>query len=83
MKIMNATYYKTRDLYLSSFLLSSGELTLSGTESVGKEIYFQFTPRDRAVELAQQYWSDRAPSIQPRQLFQSLRSLKDLLFSGS
>ncbi len=78
---MEKKYYSTRDLYLASFLLSSRKVSLSGTDKKGKEIYFLFSPRELAEELNILYWADKAPSIQPRQLFQSLRSLKDLLFS--
>ncbi|OGG12066.1 hypothetical protein A3J20_05375 [Candidatus Gottesmanbacteria bacterium RIFCSPLOWO2_02_FULL_42_29] len=78
---MDKNYYRTRDLSISSFLISTGRVILSGTEKQGKEIYFLFSPQDIAKELTDLYWSDQAPSIQPRQLFQSLRSLKDLIFS--
>lgn len=75
--------YKTRDLSLAAFLFSINDLSLFGTEKEDREVHFLFTPEDKAEEFARLYWADRAPAIQPRQLFQSLRSLKDLLFSGS
>ncbi len=82
MKKMETKCYRTRDLYISSYLISSGKVTLSGTEKAGKEITFLFTPKEIAEELVCLYWSDCAPIIQPRLLYQSLRSIKDLIFSG-
>lgn len=79
---MEKDCYSTRDLSIAAFLLATNIVTLSSTKKKEKEIYFLFAPREKAEELAQLYWSDKAPSIQPRQLFQSLRSLKDLIFSG-
>lgn len=80
---MEKNYYKTRDLGLASFLLTTGKLTLRGTQREGREVFFLFTPIEKAEELVQLYWSDKAPSVQPRHLFQSQRSLKDLIFSES
>lgn len=78
---METKQFKTRDLSLAAFLFTSSELSLSGTEKEEREVYFLFTPPDKAEELTRLYWANRAPAIQPRQLFQSLRSLKDLIFS--
>ncbi len=78
---MEPRCYRTRDLSLAAFLFSTKDLSLCGTEKEGREVYFLFTPADKAEKLTQLYWSDKAPSVQPRLLFQSLRSLKDLIFS--
>lgn len=78
---MEKIYYKTRDLYLAAYLISTGEVTLSSAEKEDREVYFLFTLRERAEELARLYWADQAPTVQPRTLFQSLRSMKDLIFS--
>lgn len=73
-------HYRTSDLSIASFLLASGDVTLTGTESESRQIFFLFAPKNRAGELIRLYWADQAPSIQPRQLFQSLRSVKDIIF---
>ncbi len=79
---MEKNHYKTSDLSIASYLLSTGKSTLTGTEKEGRDVIFLFTPQEKAEELVRLYWADQAPTIQPRQLFQSLRSLKDLIFSG-
>jgi len=78
---MEKKYYRTRDLSLAAFLYSVKDLSLFGTEKEGRQVYFIFTPPDEAEELTRLYWANKAPSIQPRLLFQSLRSMKDLIFS--
>lgn len=79
---MEKKFYKTRDLAIASFLLATDELTLSGTEKEGKEVFFLFVPPLRAEELTKLYWSDKAPSVQPRKLFGAQRDLKDIIFGS-
>lgn len=75
--------YSLRDLSLASFLLASEEVTLIKSEKKGNTIVvFHFSPLDRAKELADMYWSDNAPPIQPRKLFGAQRDLKDLIFAS-
>lgn len=74
--------FKTRDLALSSFLFSTKDIDLVGTGREGKDTYFYFKPKSKAEHLVNQYWSDSAPQIQPRVLFNSMRNLKDVIFGG-
>lgn len=75
--------YSVKDLSLSSFLRASEEVTLVNVERKTDHIViFHFSPPDKAKELADAYWSDNAPPIQPRKLFSSQRDLKDLIFQG-
>ena len=71
-----------KDLALSSFLLSSDELKLVKVERANNTVYFHFTPRSRAEELMVAYLSENAPTVQPRKLFDAMKNLKDLIFSG-
>lgn len=75
--------YSLRDLSLASFLLASEIVTLTKVERKGDHIVvFHFSDPEKSRALADTYWSDSAPPIQPRKLFGAQRDLKDLIFSN-
>ena len=49
--------YRTKNLNLAAFLYASG-LSLANTSRAGKEVYFEFTPKDKAEDLISKYFSD-------------------------
>lgn len=72
-----------RDISICSFLYATGLVQLIGKRKLQNgDIYFQFTPKKTAEELIQQYWSSKAPPIQPKTLFSALRDIKDMIFGG-
>lgn len=74
---------KVKDISVSAFLLASEKVRLVKTERKSdKIVYFYFSPKDEAEKLIGDYWSDTA-SVTPRKVFNALRSLKDIIFSGS
>lgn len=76
--------YSIKDLALASFLMASERVNFIKVERKTDQIVvFHFAPSDKAKELADAYWGDRAPAVQPRKLFSSQRDLKDLIFSAS
>lgn len=76
--------YSIKDLSLASFLFASGKVSFVRVERKNSQIViFHFAPSNTAKELADAYWADRAPTVQPRKLFSSQRDLKDLIFSAS
>ena len=77
---MEQDQYKTKTLNIAAFLYASG-LQLIDTLKVNNEVFFIFTPKDRAEELVSNYFAGTA-SIDPRELFARLNDLKDLIFSG-
>lgn len=73
-----------KDLNVASFLMATGLVKLAGTErNHNKTAYFHFSPREKADALISQYWSDNAPAVQPRILFNAMRNLKDVIFGGN
>lgn len=72
-----------KDLSVASFLMASNEVTLVRVERKSNNAaFFHFQPKEKAESLVAAYWSDSAPSLQPRLLFGAQRDLKDLIFSG-
>jgi hypothetical protein len=72
-----------RDLAVASFLYCTPSIRFIGKQRLPNgTVIFQFSPRQEAEVLVSQYWSLSAPTVQPKQLFTSLRDLKDLIFAG-
>lgn len=73
-----------RDLGPASYLMASRQVKLKSVNRTNRSIvYFNFTPKLSAEKLISDYWSGKAKPIQPKELFSSLRDLKDILFSGT
>ena len=72
--------YRTRRLNIAAYLYASG-LKLFDTEKINNEVYFSFTPADKATVLVDEYYAGKA-SVNPQVLFARLNDLKDLIFSN-
>lgn len=77
---MDIEGYRTKTLNIAAFLYASG-LQLANTLKVNNEVFFIFTPKNKAELLVSSYFSGTA-KIDPRELFARLNDLKDLIFSG-
>ncbi len=71
--------YKTKNLSLAAYLYASG-LQLTGNTRKNTEVFFSFTPADKAEKLVNDYYHGSA-AINPRELFARLNDLKDIIFS--
>lgn len=72
-----------KDIAISAFLYSSGLVKLIGKRRLQTgDVLFQFSPKEKAEQLTQDYWNLQAPSIQPKKLFSAQRDLKDMIFGG-
>ncbi|OGH22761.1 MAG: hypothetical protein A3F31_00580 [Candidatus Levybacteria bacterium RIFCSPHIGHO2_12_FULL_38_12] len=72
-----------KDLSVSAYLYSTSVVTLIGKRRLENgDVLFQFSPKALAEKLVDQYWNLTAPAIQPKQLFNAQRDLKDMIFSG-
>lgn len=78
---MDTEGYKTKTLNLAAFLFAS-DLKLINTIRVKNEVFFIFTPKDKAEQLVNDYFAGIA-SIDPRELFARLNDLRDLIFGGN
>lgn len=72
--------YTTKNLNLASFLYASG-IHFVGANKINGEFFFRFTPKDKAAEFVENYFSDTA-IVNPRELHARLRDLKDLMFQS-
>ncbi|KKQ66837.1 MAG: hypothetical protein US86_C0003G0080 [Candidatus Daviesbacteria bacterium GW2011_GWA2_38_24] len=72
--------YRTKNLHISAYLYASN-LQLLRSEWVDNEVFFEFTPKEQAEKLVENYFVGVA-QVDPRELFARLKDLKDLIFSG-
>lgn len=73
--------FRTKNLNLASYLLSTGKVRLLSLDKTDPdEIWFAFSDKSLCEELEQDYWQDRALS-NPKRLFQSQNELKDQMFN--
>lgn len=77
---MDQDRYKTKILNIAAFLYAAG-LQLVDTIKVNGDVFFIFSPKDKAEQLVESYFAGTA-SINPRELFARLNDLRDLIFSG-
>lgn len=78
---MDQEGYRTKILNVSAFLSASG-LRLVGTKKVNEEVFFIFTPKEKAQKLASEYFSGQA-KVDPREMMARLNDLRDLIFGGN
>ena len=71
--------YSCKNLSLSAFLYASG-LQFISAKKINGDFFFEFTPKDEAEHLVNQYFSGKA-SVNPQTLFSRLHDLRDLIFS--
>jgi hypothetical protein len=82
MNIINEAY-EVKDLAVAAYLYSTQQLEFAGIKRLpSREVYFRFLPGVEAEKLVQAYWNGSAPIIQPKQLFNAQRDLKDMIFAG-
>lgn len=77
---MDKKFYSTRHLNIAAFLYAS-RLELFDVDNLNGDFFFKFRPYDKAEKLVEDYYLGSA-SINPRELFDRLRDLKDLIFSS-
>jgi hypothetical protein len=77
----NGLTTEVKDLSLAAYLYSTRLVKLIGQRKLNNGIIlFQFTPKEKVDELLSLYWNLQAPPIQPKQLFNAQRDLKDIIF---
>lgn len=75
--------YEVKDLSVAAFLYSLDTVLFSGKKRLPDgTVVFLFSPCDLANTLISQYWTLKAPPIQPKLLFSAQRDLKDMIFGG-
>lgn len=72
-----------KDIAVAAYLYSTNQVKLIGKRRLPNgEVLFQFSPKEVAEDLINQYWNAEAPPIQPKKLFSAQRDLKDMIFGG-
>lgn len=76
------TIAEVKDLQVASYLYATQLVKLVGKKRLSNgTVLIQFSPKDKVEELISLYWNLQAPSIQPKDLLNAQRDIKDLIFS--
>lgn len=76
---MNNSYYKTKDLYLASYIYSMKQELLK-VERDGRICWFIFEDELRCKSLEQHYWLGKAIG-NIKEFSNAIQSLKDIIYS--
>jgi len=75
------TIIEVKDLSLCSYLYATQQVKIVGKKKLPNgTVILQFSPQTKVEELINLYWNLQAPPIQPKELFNALRDVKDLIF---
>ncbi len=72
--------WRVKDLYLGAFIYSQGKELIT-IERENGTCWFVFANKKSCEELASLYWSRKARLDDAKSLSDSIRSLKDLIYS--
>ena len=72
--------YRTKILNIAAYLYACN-LELVDTIKINGDVFFIFTPKDKAEQLVEDYFAGTA-RISPREFVARLNDLRDLIFSG-
>lgn len=76
--------YETSDIYIAAFLMTVGADLVGVDRSDRKRVKFQLkTDPETREELVRGYWSGKAMTIVPSQLFSCLKHLKGQIYMDS
>lgn len=73
--------YETKDKQITPFLLTRQDIKFLGTKVVGRIIYFQFSPREKALELVNLFITRKVNPVQPKDLLEAVETYRDFVFS--
>ena len=80
---MDNDILELKDLSVAAYLYSTNQVRFIGKRRIQSgEVFFQFTPKEIANSLIKRYWNSEAPPIQPKQLFNAVRDLKDIIYGS-
>lgn len=71
--------FKTKDLYLASYLFASGQ-KLASTDKLASVCWFYFDDQSGCSDLATQYWVGNAQG-NIKSYVQAVQALKDIIFA--
>lgn len=69
-----------RDLNVAAFLFATDQVRLKSINRSEKIVFFNFTPVEETEKLLESYWTEKAPLIQAKKLFDARRDLQDMIF---
>ena len=76
------TIAEVKDLQVASYLYATQLVKVVGKKRLSSgTVLLQFSPKDKVDELISLYWNLQAPPIQPKDLLNAQRDIKDLIFS--
>jgi hypothetical protein len=73
-------YYETKDKQITPYLLTCPNLKFQGTHLIGDIIYFLFSPKEKAQELAYKFITHQTQAVDPKVLLEAVETYRDIVF---
>ncbi len=74
--------FESKDKQVVPFLLTQPEVRFLGTRLVGSTLFFQFSPRTKCQQLANDFASHKAPCVDPKALLEAVETFRDYVFGA-
>lgn len=73
-------FFETKDKQITPYLLTQSEIQYHGVRVYGQTIYFLFSPKEIAQELANRFMSRQAKLVEPKNLLEAVETYRDVIF---
>lgn len=73
-------YFETKDKQIAPYLLTRPEIEYHGVRTYGQSVYFLFSPKEKAQELAYRFMSRQADLVEPKNLLEAVETYRDVIF---
>lgn len=73
-------FFETKDKQITPYLFTQPEIQYHGVRTYGQSIYFLFSPKEKAQELANLFLSRKANPVEPKNLLEAVETYRDVIF---
>ncbi len=73
-------FFETKDKQLTPYLFTRRDIQYHGTRLYGDSIYFLFSPKNKAQDLANLFVSRKTDPVQPKDLLEAVETYRDVVF---
>lgn len=73
-------FVETKDKQITPYLLTQPEIQYHGIRVYDQTIYFLFSPKEIAQELANRFMSRQAEPVEPKNLLEAVETYRDVIF---
>lgn len=73
-------FFETKDKQLTPYLFTQRDIQYHGTRLYGDSIYFLFSPKSKAQDLANLFLTRKADPVHPKELLEAVETYRDVIF---